>query len=42
MRALTIHGKDDLRQDEIPTPEPGPGQVRLRMAYVGATKSPSK
>lgn len=35
MRALTIHGKQDLRQDEVPTPEPGPGQVRLRMAYAG-------
>ncbi|WP_372594203.1 zinc-binding dehydrogenase [Actinotalea sp.] len=35
MRALTIHGKDDLRQEEIPTPAPGPGQVRIRMAYAG-------
>ena len=35
MRALTIHGKQDLRQDEVPTPEPGAGQVRLRMAYAG-------
>ncbi len=35
MKALTIHAKDDLREDEIPTPVPGAGQVRLRMAYAG-------
>ncbi|WP_040157562.1 L-idonate 5-dehydrogenase [Nigerium massiliense] len=35
MKALLIHGKDDLRLEEVPTPEPGEGQVRLRMAYGG-------
>ncbi|GIG28173.1 L-idonate 5-dehydrogenase [Cellulomonas marina] len=35
MRALVIHGKDDLRVEEVPTPEAGEGQVRLRMAYGG-------
>lgn len=35
MRALTIHGKTDIRVDELPTPEPGDGEVRLRMAYAG-------
>ena len=35
MRAVVIHGKDDLRIDEVPTPEPQDGQVRLRMAYAG-------
>ncbi|GAA2729256.1 L-idonate 5-dehydrogenase [Cellulomonas aerilata] len=35
MRTVVIHGKDDLRIDEVPTPEPQDGQVRLRIAYVG-------
>ncbi len=35
MRALVIHGRLDLREEDVPTPEPGAGQVRLRMAYAG-------
>ena len=35
MKTVLIHGKDDLRIEEVPTPEPGPGQVRLKMAYAG-------
>ncbi|GAA1646271.1 L-idonate 5-dehydrogenase [Georgenia ruanii] len=35
MKALTIHGKTDIREEEVPTPEPAEGQVRLRMAYAG-------
>ena len=35
MRQLAIHGKADLREESVPTPEPGAGQVRLRMAYAG-------
>lgn len=35
MRALTIHGKQDLRLEDHPVPEPGPGQVRVAVAYVG-------
>ena len=35
MRAIVIHGKRDLRTDELTTPEPGEGDVRLRMAYGG-------
>lgn len=35
MRALVINGKLDLVETELPTPEPGPGQVRLRMAFGG-------
>jgi L-idonate 5-dehydrogenase len=34
-----IHGKTDLRVEEVPTPEPGPGQIRLRMAYAGVCGS---
>src|SRR3954452_19643533 len=35
MRAIVIHGKRDLRTDERPAPEPGAGDVLLRMAYGG-------
>ncbi|WP_104181460.1 L-idonate 5-dehydrogenase [Arthrobacter sp. B0490] len=35
MRALVINGKLDLAETELPTPEPGFGQVRLRMAFGG-------
>ncbi len=35
MKALYIHGKQDIRLEEAPLPEPGEGEVRLRMAYAG-------
>lgn len=35
MRAVRIHGKEDLRVEEVATPVPGPGEVLLRMAYAG-------
>ena len=35
MRAIVIHGKLDLRADELTAPEPGEGEVLLRMAYGG-------
>jgi L-idonate 5-dehydrogenase len=35
MRAIVINGKLDLVETELPTPEPGPGQVRIRMAFGG-------
>lgn len=35
MKAIAIHGKHDLRIDEVPLPEPAEGQLRLRMAYAG-------
>src|SRR4051794_41410496 len=35
MRAIVIHGKLDLRNDELAAPEPGEGDVLLRMAYGG-------
>ena len=35
MRAIVINGKEDLGLTEAPIPEPGPGQVRIRTAYVG-------
>lgn len=39
MKALRIHAKRDLRIDDLPTPEPGPGQVRLRISHVGVCGS---
>jgi L-idonate 5-dehydrogenase len=35
MKALVIHGKQDVRVDELPIPDPQQGQVRLRMAFAG-------
>lgn len=35
MKALVINGKLDLAETELPTPKPGPGLVRLRMAFGG-------
>ena len=35
MRAFLIDGKTDASVREVPTPEPGDGEVRLRMAYAG-------
>lgn len=31
MFALTFHGRRDVRLEELPTPEPGPGQVRVQV-----------
>ena len=35
MRAVRIHAKHDMRTEQVPGPEPGPGEVRLRVSYVG-------
>lgn len=35
MRALVIHGAEQIRLEEHPVPEPGPDEVRLRVRYVG-------
>lgn len=35
MKTAQIDGKLQLHQREVPTPQPGPGQVRLRVEYVG-------
>ncbi|PLC11400.1 L-idonate 5-dehydrogenase [Kocuria flava] len=39
MQAVVIHGKLDLRVEDRPVPEPGEGQVRLRIAYAGVCGS---
>lgn len=35
MKVLAIHGKEDIRWEDRPVPEPGQGEVRLRVTYVG-------
>ena len=35
MKSLLIHGKLDLREEVIPTPNPASDEVRIRMAYAG-------
>jgi L-idonate 5-dehydrogenase len=35
MKLLAIHGAEDIRWEDRPTPEPGQGEVRLRVRYVG-------
>ncbi|WP_200809005.1 2,3-butanediol dehydrogenase [Demequina sp. NBRC 110051] len=35
MKAVVLHGREDLRVDDIPVPTPGPGQVLLRNGYAG-------
>ena len=35
MKALVYHGNRDLRLEAVPDPEPGPGEVRLRIDYCG-------
>lgn len=35
MKAAVFYGKEDLRIEEVPEPEPGAGQVKLRIAYSG-------
>ena len=35
MKALAIHGKEDIRWEDRGDPEPGDGEVRLRVGYVG-------
>ena len=35
MKALKIHGAQNLAIEELPVPEPGEGEVRLRVEYAG-------
>ncbi len=35
MRAVRIHAKQDMRTEQVPSPEPAAGEVRLRVSYVG-------
>ncbi|GAA1218021.1 L-idonate 5-dehydrogenase [Prauserella alba] len=35
MKGLFIHGAEDMRLDDVAVPEPGEGEVLLRVRYVG-------
>jgi L-idonate 5-dehydrogenase len=35
MKKLAIHGREDIRWEDAPVPEPGADEVRLRVKYVG-------
>jgi (R,R)-butanediol dehydrogenase/meso-butanediol dehydrogenase/diacetyl reductase len=35
MRALVYHGNRDLRLENVPEPEPGPDEVKIRIDYCG-------
>jgi L-iditol 2-dehydrogenase len=39
MRASRLHGVRDLRVEDLPRPEPGPGEVLLKVAAVGTCGS---
>ena len=39
MKALVLHAVGDLRYEEAPTPEPGAGEVLVRVAYCGVCGS---
>ncbi len=39
MKAARLHGIRDIHIDEVPRPEPGPGEVLLKMAAVGVCGS---
>ena len=35
MKAGVVHAKNDIRYEEIQTPEPGKGQVKIKVKYTG-------
>ena len=35
MRAVRYHGAGDVRLEQLPVPDPGPGELQLRVATVG-------
>ncbi len=39
MKAAVLHGPGELRVEEVPTPQPGPGEVLLRVARCGVCGS---
>ncbi len=39
MKALVLHAVGDLRYEEVPLPEPGEGEVLVRVAYCGVCGS---
>lgn len=39
MKALRIHGREDIRFEEVPDPLPGPGEVLARVRAVGLCRT---
>ena len=39
MRALRYHGPGDMRLEEMPDPEPGPGDVLVRSSFAGLCRT---
>ena len=39
MKAIRLYGPGDFRLDDVPVPEPGPGQVLLQVLSVGVCGS---
>ena len=35
MRTAVLYGKEDIRTEDRPVPEPGPGQMLVKIDYVG-------
>src|SRR5579862_9613523 len=35
MKAARLHGRQDIRVEDVPEPSPGQGQVKLRNAFAG-------
>ncbi len=42
MQAVVVHGPEDYRLEEVPVPEPGPGEVLVRVEAVGICASDLK
>jgi L-iditol 2-dehydrogenase len=39
MKAVRLHGERDLRYEDVPTPEPGPGEVLVRVRACGVCRT---
>ncbi len=39
MRAMRHHGERELRSEEVPVPEPGPGELRVRVHACGVCRT---
>ena len=39
MRAVRIHAKQDMRTEQVPSPEPGADEVRLRVTSGSAGRT---